>query len=77
VPKYSSLQDRNAQRKRYYRKHRRHALAKYTTWTTADEMQVLQHSVPDVELAAKLGRSVEAIQVKRCKLKKHQTAATA
>lgn len=39
-------------------------------WSKQDEDQVLEHSISDRELSKLIGRSVRAIQQKRCKLKK-------
>lgn len=35
-----------------------------------EQAEILDHSIPDRELAKKLERSVKAIQIKRCQLKK-------
>lgn len=40
------------------------------TWTGHDDKLVLDHGCPDRELGKKLKRSVHAIQVRRCRLKK-------
>jgi hypothetical protein len=39
-------------------------------WTEAEQRMVLEHSIPDIELAAKLGRSEQAIQLKRVRIKR-------
>lgn len=59
---------RNAQRKRYYGKTNN----KYPSrsWTEDEDELVLAHSMTDTELSKAIERSVQAIQVRRCKLKK-------
>lgn len=37
-------------------------------WTTAEDRAVLDHAIPDRELAARLGRTEHAIHVRRCRL---------
>jgi len=37
-------------------------------WTEAEEAAVLDHSTSDRDLAARLGRSVQSIQIKRVRL---------
>lgn len=37
-------------------------------WTRSEEKAVVAHVIPDRELAVELGRSVQAIQVKRSRL---------
>lgn len=39
-------------------------------WSQDEDRRVIAHTIPDRELAQDLGRSVQAIQVRRCKLKK-------
>lgn len=56
-----------AQRQRYYNKT---AIYKPSHWTFEQDMMVLEHSIPDSELSAKINHSVRAIQLRRCKLKK-------
>jgi hypothetical protein len=38
-------------------------------WTEAEKAAVLERAVPDRELSRRLGRSVQAIQVRRCLLR--------
>lgn len=38
-------------------------------WTQEEDRQVLAHSIPDRELAAKIGRTVMAIQVRRNRIR--------
>jgi len=59
---------RNEQRSRYYAKHRVNSKNSNQAWTSAEERMVLDHKIPDVELSKNIGRSVEAIQIKRCRL---------
>ena len=58
---------RYSQRKRYYAK-----TAGYTPhpWTLEEDKLVLEHSVTDTALSQIIGRSVSAIQHRRCRLKK-------
>ena len=58
---------RNEQRKRYYDKTAGYQPRK---WTAEEEVMVLAHIVTDTELSKRIQRSVRAIQVHRCKLKK-------
>lgn len=60
---------RKAYKRRYYAKT---AFAKkhLKPWSAEEEKLVISHEIKDTELAAKLGRSVGAIQKKRCRLKK-------
>ncbi|MCD8006224.1 MAG: hypothetical protein LUF29_04520 [Oscillospiraceae bacterium] len=62
---------KRADRKRYYGKtanlYPRHA------WTEEEERLVLEHSIPDSELSAKICRSLKSIQEKRRRLKNAQT----
>ena len=60
---------RNKERKTYYNQtsyaeHGGNAL------TIAEIDEILKHEVPDMELAKKLGRSVQSIQIARCRYKK-------
>lgn len=59
---------RYRQRKRYYAKHRANAKNGYDTWTISQDESVLKRAMSDVQLAAIIGRSVEAIQIRRCRL---------
>ena len=58
------------ERKKYYAKHRLNTINSYRRWCKTDEELVLKHEEYDVVLKKFLGRSVEAIQLKRYKLKK-------
>lgn len=53
--------------KRYYGKT---AVYEPHSWSAAEDAMVLEHSIIDHELSEKIGRSVEAIQIRRSKLKK-------
>lgn len=61
------LKTRNAQRQRYYNQT---AIYKPSHWTFEQDMMVLEHTIPDSELSAKIHHSVRAIQHRRCRLKK-------
>lgn len=39
-------------------------------WSDSEDQQVLRHERPDRELAKQIGHSVQAIQVRRCRLRK-------
>ncbi len=60
------IETRNRQRKRYYRKT---ATFCKVEWTAEQEKLVLEHSMTDTELSAIIGHSVQAIQIRRYKLK--------
>lgn len=61
------LEIRNSQRKRYY-----NLTSKFTrrAWSSEEDELVLNSPLTDRELAEKMDRSVQAIQIRRCKLKK-------
>ena len=44
---------------------------KTISWTTEQEELILEHKMTDHELSEKIGHSVKAIQIKRCRLKKN------
>lgn len=58
---------RNAQNKRYFSKT---AIYKPRRWTDIEDVIVLEHKNTDMEISKQIGRSVEAIQVRRVRLKK-------
>ncbi len=60
---------RNARRKRNYAK-----TAKYERriWTEEEDKRVLEHDVPDQHLSSEIRRSVQAIQIRRARLKAKQ-----
>lgn len=39
-------------------------------WNAEDDQRVLSHLIPDRQLSKEIQRSVKAIQIRRCKLKK-------
>ena len=53
-----------AQRKRYYSK-TQNARNSWKPWTPEDIRLVIEHSMPDSELAILIGRSIGAIQQRR------------
>ena len=57
------------QQKRYYDKHAKCAINSRERYTEEEIEMILNHEISDVELSKKIGRSVKAIQIKRCKLK--------
>lgn len=62
---------RNAQRKRYYKKT---AIYEPNPWTEEQDKCVLKHIITDTELSDLIGHSVQAIQLRRLRLKKAQKA---
>jgi len=67
MPKLVSPATWQRQKARYYAKHR-HTLGR-RPWKSEEIATVMAHAISDVELARKLGRSVQAIHVKRAKVK--------
>lgn len=59
---------RQEQKKRYYRK-TVNARNDKQPWSPNEVRMVMEHSIPDMELAEKIGRSVLAIQKKRWMMK--------
>ncbi len=57
------------QQKRYYDKHRKYDVNSRERYTEEEIEMILKHEISDVELSKCIGRSVKAIQIKRCKLK--------
>lgn len=60
---------RNEQRKKNYRKT---AIYEPKNWTIREDEMVLAHDITDFELSKKIHHSVQAIQQRRCKLKKKE-----
>ncbi len=59
---------KNKYRRENYKKGRNNYLP--SEWTEHDEFSVLEKKVSDRELSKQIGHSVEAIQIKRCRLNK-------
>ena len=59
----------NEMKKRNYHISTKYAVNNKMPWTKEEEKLILEHSMTDRQLAQKLGRSVQAIQVRRSKLK--------
>lgn len=59
---------RNEARAANYAKGRAHATNARQRWTQEEDRAVARHDVPDRVLAERLGRSVQAIQVRRARL---------
>ena len=59
--------ERNKQRQRNYA---RSANYGHNEWTHEEDSMVLEHSISDRELSEIIHHSVQAIQVRRCRLKK-------
>lgn len=55
----------------YYRRNNYRQTACYPKreWTTEEMNLILAHSIPDRQLSARLQRSVQSIQVMRCRLR--------
>ena len=62
----------NEQKKRNYKQTVRNAHNYKKQWTKEEEKMILDHNISDRELAEQLGRSVQAIQVRRSKLKANE-----
>jgi len=67
---------RNAERLRYYNKHRLNKVNVGAVWVERECRMVLEHRYTDVELSRLLGRTVQSIQALRCKLKKQEKEKT-
>jgi len=61
--------ERNEERKKYYTQFRKHG-RKLRRWSVEDSDLIIMSELPDRLLHKLLDRSVQAIQVKRCKLMK-------
>lgn len=59
-------------KQRYYAQFVDGAFERYARWEPEDEARVVAHAVPDRELAAELGRTVQAIQVRRARIKRER-----
>lgn len=60
-------QQRNKYKLEYYKKT---ALYKPSKWTEEKDKQVLEHKIIDRELSKLINKSVQAIQIRRCRLLK-------
>lgn len=60
---------RNAQKHRYYGK-TQNAANRCMSWTENELDAIMRKEKTDMEISAEIGRSVKAIQVMRCKMKK-------
>lgn len=58
----------NEQKKRYYSKSALNAQNFKKQWTHEEDNLVLKHEISDNELAKQIGRSVQAIQIRRSRL---------
>ena len=70
MPTRLSPKARYTQRLRYYRRGRRHNHNNGKIWTREDLEAIHSTELSDKELSKKLGRSLQAIQVKRSTWKK-------
>lgn len=61
---------RNHSRKKNYENGRRYSRNGYNYYTMKECRLILEHKMPDIELAKILKRSVQAIQIMRCRLKR-------
>ncbi len=71
-----NLTQRNAQRKKYYNKHSVYRQNRYARWTKDQDSIVLDHKISDVQISKKIGKSVQAVQLRRCRLKKYENLPT-
>ena len=71
MPKRLNDKDRYEQRKRYYTKHRKYNANSRSKWSKTDLQMIIDKPIKDVELSKKLQRSVQAIQIARCNVKKY------
>ena len=62
------------QKRRYYAKSQIYTKGR-RAWTYEEDERVLNHDIPDSELAKQIQRSVAAIQKRRCILAKSYSAA--
>lgn len=62
---------RNASRMRYYHRHSE-AYCKGIRWDKRDDIMILNPRFSDVVLHAVLGRSIQAVQGRRCRLLKRR-----
>lgn len=74
-PKYcltdeSFRQIRNIWRANNYRRTQKNGITR--EWTKEEDEAVLAHNILDAELSKEIFRSVQAIQTRRCKLKRNQ-----
>lgn len=67
MPKRVTREAFAKQKSRYYAKHRYGSVKR--RWTEEEVEMLLDHSIPDVALAKRLRRTVQAIHVKRCLVK--------
>jgi len=66
--KEKAVKYRNKQRKSNYKKGRIHARSGKQRWSAEEIKTLLLFTGSDFELSYKINRSVEAIQIKRCRL---------
>lgn len=68
---HATPEDKKRQRNRYYRKHSVYDRNSYDDYNTLACKIILAHTITDVEIAKRIGRSVKAIQIKRSRLIRH------
>lgn len=73
MPKRVKASTHMNQKTRYYARGRAHADNGRSPWSEKEILLILDRKSNDSHLAIILGRSVQAIQVKRSKLKKETT----
>lgn len=61
---------RNKWRRKNYQRTQKNGIIRQ--WTKQEDEAVLAHNITDSELSKKIYRSVQAIQTRRCKLKRNQ-----
>ena len=67
MPKHISQEVHMQQKLRYNARARKFASNEYTTWDKVDVERVLAHDIPDSQLGKEIGRSIQAIQMKRAR----------
>ena len=70
MPTRLSKPTRYRQRKRYYAKHRANATNGGDAWTIEKDQAILRRDMTDAQLSKTIGRSVQAIQIRRSRIKK-------
>ncbi len=60
---------RKEERNRYYNKTSTGNSKSFQRWSQKDDIIVMTSSLTDPQIHSKIGRSVRAIQVRRCKIK--------
>lgn len=70
----SKYKNTRKQQKRRYRMRTGSCLYQPKAWTESEDELVVRHDIKDTELSVLLKRSVQSIQIRRCRLKKLEVA---